>query len=376
MFDFRKFLAEGGIEKYLIEENFGNDIESRYQFIRPLMSRLNDSARTEMLIDGMEEARAEDDKQAFDFYFVEAMKELGLESELMEADSLINPEAEEIDAEDLDAAADYYDSLDENDKILDEFLQMPAQEEEEEDEEVVEKEAEVTININLQEEVNEIFGFGKSIKYVDGGPGAFGTAPTMKDGAKLESGLDEFKKTRIAKKIEQIVSDTKDLVKAKGKAKGSSAYGVPGKLKGFVTKYVAAGDKEGPTSSKFGMDIKTKYPSAGNAFHLYLKHDGDPTNIFFNFLEAELKKDPEVAASLWIPDMFPDQNSIDISLKGDRVVSEEVEGEVQTENKLLKASNTLETALNQVVDDLTDEQIDQFTEMILTLRDKVKAKKK
>ena len=227
----------------------------------------------------------------------------------------------------------------------------------------------------VREEVNEIFGFGKSIKYVDGGPGAFGTAPTMKDGAKLESGLDEFKKTRIAKKIEQIVSDTKDLVKAKGKAKGSSAYGVPGKLKGFVTKYVAAGDKEGPTSSKFGMDIKTKYPSAGNAFHLYLKHDGDPTNIFFNFLEAELKKDSEIAASLSIPDMFPDKNSIDISLKGDRVVSEEVEGEVQTENKLLKASNTLEDALNKVADDLTDEQIDKFTEMILDLRDKVKGLK-
>ena len=153
MFDFKKFLKEGGVEKYLLEAQFGNDIESRYNFIRPLMSRLNDSARTEMLIDGMEEARAEDDKQAFDFYFVEAMKELGLESELMEADSLVNPEAEEIDAEDLDAAADYFDSLAENDKILDEFLQMPAQEEEEEDEEVVEKEAEVTININLQEEV-------------------------------------------------------------------------------------------------------------------------------------------------------------------------------------------------------------------------------
>ena len=48
-FDFKKFLKEGGIEKYLIEENFGNDIESRYEFIRPLMSRLPDSARTEML---------------------------------------------------------------------------------------------------------------------------------------------------------------------------------------------------------------------------------------------------------------------------------------------------------------------------------------
>ena len=132
------------------------------------------------------------------------------------------------------------------------------------------------------------------------------------------------------------------------------------------------------------MDIKTKYPSAGNAFHLYLKHDGDPTNIFFNFLEAELKKDPEIAASLWIPDMFPDQNSIDISLKGDKVVSEAVEGEVQSEamsdqlkiNKLLQAANTIEDSLNDVNLELTDDQIDKFTEMILDLRDKAKAKLK
>ena len=52
---------------------------------------------------------------------------------------------------------------------------------------------------------------------------------------------------------------------------------------------------------------------------------------------------------------------------------EELEGEVQTENKLLKASNTLEDMLNDVVDDLTDGQIDKFTEMILDLRDKVRA---
>ena len=54
----------------------------------------------------------------------------------------------------------------------------------------------------------------------------------------------------------------------------------------------------------------------------------------------------------------------------------EVEGEVQTENKALKASNDLEDALNSVVDELTDDQIDTITDMILDLRDKVKAKKK
>ena len=83
----------------------------------------------------------------------------------MEADSLINPEAEEIEDDDLAAAADYYDSLAENDTILDEFLQMPAQEEEEEGAEVevlddveeleIEKEQEVTININLEEALDE-----------------------------------------------------------------------------------------------------------------------------------------------------------------------------------------------------------------------------
>ena len=73
-FNYKEFLKEGGIEKYLLEEQFGNDIESRYNFVRPLMSRLPDSARTEAMIDGMEEARDEDDKMAFDFYFVETMK--------------------------------------------------------------------------------------------------------------------------------------------------------------------------------------------------------------------------------------------------------------------------------------------------------------
>jgi len=55
---------------------------------------------------------------------------------------------------------------------------------------------------------------------------------------------------------------------------------------------------------------------------------------------------------------------------------EEVEGEVQNENKVLKASNDLEDALNNVVDELSDDQIDSITDMILDLRDKVKAQLK
>lgn len=149
----RQFIIE---EATVADGNFGNDMEDRYAYIRPLMSRLPDTARTEMMIDGMEDGLREDDKSLFDYYFVEAMKELGLEDQLMDDepitppgpedmpgadvspfltdkelanvfvregdDSLINPEAEEIDAEDLDASADYFDSLAENDDVLDEIM--------------------------------------------------------------------------------------------------------------------------------------------------------------------------------------------------------------------------------------------------------------
>ena len=243
-FDYKGFLKEGGIEKYLLEENFGNDIESRYQFIRPLMSRLNDSARTEMLIDGMEEARAEDDKAAFDFYFVEAMKELGLEDELMEADSLINPEAEEIDAEDLDAAADYFDSLAENDDVLDEMI------------------------------AEAKFEVGDYVVFAD----------------------DQLK-------------------------------GMPMRVIGVRKMF-------------------------GSPLHAYTVEKLNDETAEYDETQLAKVMSPEEKANVFVREM---------------------EGEVQTENKLLKASNTLEDALNSVADDLTDEQIDKFTEMILDLRDKVKA---
>jgi len=141
----RQFIIE---EAVVADGNFGNDIEDRYAYIRPLMADLPDTARTETLIDGMEDGLREDDKELFDYYFVEAMKALGLEHQLMDdgeiegpgiedltpdpalgpnpsfveegKDSLINPEAEEIDAEDLDASADYFDSLTEEKEKLDE----------------------------------------------------------------------------------------------------------------------------------------------------------------------------------------------------------------------------------------------------------------
>ena len=141
----RQFIIE---EAVVADGNFGNDIEDRYAYIRPLMANLPDTARTETLIDFMKDGLREDDKELFDYGFVEAMKALGLEHQLMDdgdiegpgiedltpdsalgpnpsfveegEDSLINPEAEEIDAEDLDASADYFDSLAEEKEKLDE----------------------------------------------------------------------------------------------------------------------------------------------------------------------------------------------------------------------------------------------------------------
>ena len=211
-----------------------------------------DTAYTESLIDGMEEGRAEDDKTMFDFYFVEAMKALGLESELMEADSLINPEAEEIDPEDLAASADYFDNLSENDDVLDEML----------DEDV-----------------------------------PLGIAPPFAIG---------------------------DLV------------------------YRRFDDKKAPMKV---VKMRKMFASPLHAVTVVGTSGGD-----------ELEYDETQLVKL----MSPEE-------KANTFVREEVEGEVQTENKLLKASNTLEDALNKVVDDLTDEQIDKFTEMILDLRDKVKS---
>ena len=45
-------------------------------------------------------------------------------------------------------------------------------------------------------------------------------------------------------------------------------------------------------------------------------------------------------------------------------------------NKLLQAANTIEDSLNDVNLELTDDQIDKFTEMILDLRAKAKSKLK
>jgi len=250
MFNFKKFLKEGGIEKYLLEENFGNDIESRYQFVRPLMSRLPDTAYTESLIDGMEEGRAGDDKVMFDFYFVEAMKALGLEDELVEDGDLEDYYNEYR----FNKRQENFDSLAENDDVLDEMI----------DEDMT-----------------------------------LGIAPPFAIGDLVYRKFDDQKAPMKVVKMRKMFASPLHAVTVVG---------------------TSGGDE--------------------------LEYD-----------ETQLVKlmSPEEKANVFV---------------------RELEGEVQTENKLLKASNTLEDALNKVVDDLTDEQIDRFTDMILDLRDKVKDQRK
>lgn len=89
----RQFIIE---EAVVADGNFGNDIEDRYAYIRPLMADLPDNARTESLIDGMEDGLREDDKGLFDYYFVEAMKMLGLEHQLMDDGEIEGPGIEDL----------------------------------------------------------------------------------------------------------------------------------------------------------------------------------------------------------------------------------------------------------------------------------------
>lgn len=261
-FNYKEFLKEGGIEKYLLEEQFGNDIESRYNFVRPLMSRLPDSARTEAMIDGMEEARAEDDKQAFDFYFVETMKMLGLEDELMEPgdDEPITPPGPE---------------------------DMPG--------------AKVSPFVTDKELANIFVREGEGDELTENDD----VLDEMLDEAKFEVG--------------DMVVFFDDQLK-----------GAPMKVVGMRKMFT------GPRVSNVRPELQDLHAVTVE------KPDGETAE----YDESQLAK------------------------------IKEVEGEVQTENKVLKASNDLEDAINSVADELTDAQIDSITDMILDLRDKVKAKKK
>jgi hypothetical protein len=226
----------------------------------------------------------------------------------MEADSLINPEAEEIEDDDLAAAADFYDSLAENDTILDEFLQMPAQEEEGagievlDDVEELEIEKDITININLEESDIKVGDLVYFKGHEDKVP-----MKVLKVRRMFGSNLDAIT-------TEKGEYDETQLVRAK--------------------RVVDMGD---------------------GTFEVMEKDD-----------RQNVDRGEDRGFSIY------DLEELD------------VEGQVQTEamsdqlkiNKLLQAANTIEDSLNDVNLELTDDQIDNFTEMILDLRAKAKAKLK
>ncbi len=147
----------------IAESNFGNDPQDRYNYVRKFTADLPDTARTEQMLDNLDDAledyKMTDEVGEFDQAFVDIMKALGKENELSEnlfspnemsamavekemaegkgipdvntdfsvgtdfsADLSENDEADEISDDDLEAAADYFDNLSENDSALDEII--------------------------------------------------------------------------------------------------------------------------------------------------------------------------------------------------------------------------------------------------------------
>lgn len=259
--------------------DFGNDDESRYQFIayrlsayenHPQYKELQGHVRT--MADEMD---IEERSLKFDDAFAKALKIMDLEHMAMNEESLVNPEAEEIDAEDLDAAADYFDSLEEERKpgfsnkvIIDSFMEdfdkatrstgdiQYAQEEvikaykttfknfpgvsDAIDAAVADFDRKARRDVfqnvaddpevggmdmmgegyeDNQEPTNEIFGFGSPVDWREMN---FGNDPSY------APGLETFKKSPIYKELNKAVK----IAKKSGKSEG---FDVPKDLVGAVT---------------------------------------------------------------------------------------------------------------------------------------------
>tara|TARA_B110000211_G_scaffold61701_2_gene69973 strand:+ start:4214 stop:4813 length:600 start_codon:yes stop_codon:yes gene_type:complete len=123
-FNYTKFLKEGGVEKNLQEaDDFGNDPQDRYNYVRKFTADLDDTARTEQMIQNLDDAlkdyKMTDEVGEFDQAFVDIMKALGKEKELSE--DLYSPNemsAMAIEKEMEEGISD----VSENDDVLDEIL--------------------------------------------------------------------------------------------------------------------------------------------------------------------------------------------------------------------------------------------------------------
>ena len=259
--------------KQYLNENFGNSPEERWEYIQPKLVNLPDTPDTQALIKGMEDAMMEDNKFEFDYYFVEAMKMLGLENELGDSeddDEITLPMPSNLTDREL---ANIF--VRENDKVLDEIIK------------------EGTWSLGSPEEIEDVI---QSLQ------GVFKMADNAEDVFQ-----HQLKDEQLTGLLYRILGD--DI---------------------FFDHYDAA-------------------KTAAEA------EDFDRAK---NYLDDAINRAKE--------------------LKATALKNNEVKGEVQTESikKVLNASNDLEKALNNASDELTDDQIDSITNMILDLRDKVKAKVK
>ena len=122
----------------IAESNFGNDPQDRYDYVRKFTADLPDTARSEYLVsnldDALEDFKLTDEVGEFDQAFVDIMKALGKEKELME-EELATPNemsAMAIEKEmaegipdvntDFSVDTDFSADLSENDAVLDEIV--------------------------------------------------------------------------------------------------------------------------------------------------------------------------------------------------------------------------------------------------------------
>ena len=354
--NFRQFLNESK-KKTIKEADFGNDPQDRYDYIRSLMSRLPDTARTEYLIDALDQVLADfnmtDDmkeKTEFDMIFIEIMKELGLESELMEAgDPLINPEAEEIDAEDLEASADYFDSLTENDNVLDEIIK------------------EGTWSLGGPEDIDSIVsGLQALIKMADDTQNKKNAAGRGFVNALQNQLKDEGWNNRLYK----IVGDDSffDYYDA---ANSAAAIRDFDRVKNHLGDAIARAEELKDAIMKNRGLEEGKFKAGDMA---RLKND-DGTGPEFAVISTRKMIGKNLEA-VRVTDKNGKTAEYDETQLTKTFSPEEKANVFVRENKVLDASNSLEGAINSAADELTDEQIDTITDMILDLRDKVKAQLK
>ncbi|MDA8978327.1 hypothetical protein N9F67_00490 [bacterium] len=107
----------------IAESDFGNDPEDRYKYARKFTADLPDTARSEYLVsaldDALEDYRLTDEVGEFDQAFVDIMKALGKEQELMD-DVMSEPDFEDIAPD--SALGPNPSFVEGNDDVLDEIL--------------------------------------------------------------------------------------------------------------------------------------------------------------------------------------------------------------------------------------------------------------